>query len=385
MRRLRITRITALQLGAAVALALALPLASQASTTTGSSPGAPIVNTAGATRVNPPSAVLQGSIDPRTLATKYWFEYGPTAAYGFRSAVGTLASGSTKIRVSQPVSGIQLGEHYRLVAENADGARDGHDRILTTKQKAAFVLPKTFQATPLDDAFILNGTLIGPGNANRPVVLQESPYPYRTAYTNVGAPINTDAAGRFSFRVAKLTLSTKFRVSTIGAKPVYSPVVPELVTVRVALKVRSTRSAPGIVRLYGTVTPAEVGAHVFVQLEKPPKTSGSEEKAPKGEKPIKPEKTKKSGKSNKRQSKAENSEKLPTYLTEFDTVVKPGTRALSRFSIIVKIQVPGHYRVFVGVRPGPLASGHSGSIYLHADPNSSHGSHKKKRKKHHRK
>jgi hypothetical protein len=322
--------------------------------------------------------VLQGSIDPRLLVTTYYFEYGPTAAYGSRTATGTLPAGSAKVKVSQPVTGIQLGYHYRLVASNAGGTRDGHDRTITTKQKSAFVLPATFQPTPVGSPFVLSGTLTGPGNASRAIVLQASPYPYRTAFANVGAPIATDATGRFSFRVPKLTISTKFRVATVSARPLYSPVVPEPATVRVVLKVRSSRSAPGLVRLYGTVTPAEAGAHVFVQLEKPPKGKGEEEaKAPRSERPIKPEKTKKGG-SNKG-GKAENSEKLPTYLSEFSTVVKPGTRAISRFSVVVKIQTAGHYRVFVVVRPGPLASGHSQTIYLHAAPGAKQ--HKRKHRK----
>jgi hypothetical protein len=375
----KIKRVTVLQVVALAGVALALPLASQAAPGQNSTPGKPLVATAGATRVDPPSAVLEGSIDPRTLATTYVFEYGPTAAYGSRTATATLAGGTAKVRVSQAVTGIQLGYHYRLVASNADGTRDGRDRTIGSSQKAAFVLPKTFQATPLGSAFILSGTLTGTGNANRSIVLQASPYPYRTAFADVGAPIATNAAGRFSFRVAKLTTSTRFRVATVGAKPLYSPVVPELVTVRVLLKVRSSSSAPGLVRLYGTVTPAEAGAHIFVQLEKPPKTKGEAEKPPRSETLIKPEKSKKSGKSNKSE-KAENSEKPPTYLTQFTGVVKRGTRALSRFSMIVKIQTAGNYRVFVVVRPGALASGHSQTIYLHAAPGSKRKHSGKKKK-----
>jgi hypothetical protein len=373
MRSPRIKRTTVLQLAGLAGVALALPLASQAATGQNSTPGKPLVSTAGATRVNPPSAVLQGSIDPRTLATTYFFEYGPTAAYGSRTATATLAAGTVKVRVSQAVTGIQLGYHYRLVASNAAGTRDGHDRTIGSSQKLAFVLPKTFKPTPLAGAFVFNGALTGTGSAGRAVVLQATPYPYTSAYADVGAPIATDAAGRFSFRVARLTTSTKFRIATVGAKPLYSPVVPELVTVRVLLKVRSSGSAPGLVRLYGTVTPAEVGAHVFVQLEKPRKSE--EEKAPRGETLIKPEKNR-SGRSNAKE-KAENSEKPPVYVTELTGVVKPGTRALSRFSMIVKVPVAGHYRVYVVVRPGALASGHSQTVYLHAAP----GAKKKRRKK----
>jgi len=373
MTRLRITRITILLLGATAALAL--PLESQASNQS-TTPGAPLVTTAGATHASPPTATLAGTVDPRTLATEYWFEYGPTASYGFRSAVGKLAGGTAKVKVTEVVSGVQLDWHYRLVAKNQDGVRDGRDRVLSTKRKSAFVLPSLFHATPLGAAFILNGTLVGPDNAGRPIVLQEEPYPYRGTYVDVGAPINTDGSGRFSFRVAKLTTSTKFRVATVGAKPLYSAVVPELVSVRVALKVRTVHNAPGLVRVYGTVTPADVGAHVYLQLEKPPKKA--EEKGIKGgEKPIRPEKVKKPGKSNKRE-KREKTEKPPTFLTEFTTVVKPGTRSLSRFSAIVKVQIAGNYRVLVTVRPGPLSAGHSGSVYLRAAPGS--GRHKKKHK-----
>lgn len=374
MKSARIKRLTVLQLVVLAGAALALPLASQAASN--ATPGKPIVVTAGTTRVSPPSAVLLGSIDPRTLPTTYYFEYGATSTYGLRTASATLAGGTAKVKVSQSVTGIQIGYHYRLVAFNADGTRDGHDRTIGTSQKSAFALPKTFQETPLGGAFILNGVLTGPSNGNRSIVLQASPYPYRTAFADVGAPIATAADGRFAFRVAKLTTSTRFRVATVSAKPLYSPVVPELVTVRVLLKVRSSASAPGLVRLYGTVTPAEVGAHVFVQLEKPPKAKGEQGQAPKGEVVIKPEKNNKRSSRTNRSEKAENGEKLPTYVTEFSGVVKPGTRALSRFSMIVKIQTHGNYRVFVVIRPGALTSGHSQTVYLHAAPGS-----KQKRKK----
>jgi len=186
-------------------------------------------------------------------------------------------------------------------------------------------------------------------------VLQASPFPYRTPFANVGGPIATGATGAFSFRVAKLSTSTKFRVATVGALPVYSLVLTEQVTVRVTLKVRST-SRKGLVRLYGTVTPAEVGAHVFFQLE-------GTAKRPKAEK-EKLDKPKKPGTSEKA---AEKSEK-PTFSSKFSTVVKRATRTISRFSAVVNIIDAGAYRAFVEVPPGPVASGHSQSIQLHAAP-----------------
>lgn len=131
-------------------------------------------------------------------------------------------------------------------------------------------------------------------------MLQATPYPYTTPFTDVGSPIPTTSTGRFTFRVAKLAKSTKFRVSTVSGTLLRSLVVPQEVSVRVILKVRSS-SQKGLVRLYGTVAPAEVGARVFVEFEKPPKAAqpgnGGEETT-KLENPAK--QNKKSGSSRER-------------------------------------------------------------------------------------
>jgi hypothetical protein len=358
MRGFGIKRTTALQALALASLALALPLASQAATGSNETrPGPPLVSTGGVGHVNGTSAVLEGSIDPRTLPTIYYFKYGPTTAYGQQTTPASLPAGTTRVKVAQAVTGFLSGYHYRLVATNAQGPKEGKDRTYTTKitkrKKSGFELPKSFEPTVLGGTFILSGTLTGADNAMRSIVLQASPYPYRAAFANVGVPILTGATGSFSFRVGNLSTSTRFRVATVGPTPLYSLVLTEQVAVRVTLKARTT-SHRGLVRLYGTVTPAEVGAHLFIQLEKT-KTA----KAPKGEKPDRPEKPGKS-------EKSEKSEEKPTFSTKFSGRVKKATKTISRFSVIVNIQDAGTYRVFVEVPPGPVASGHSQSITLKA-------------------
>jgi hypothetical protein len=368
MRRSKIERMKVLSVFALTSAALALPLASQAAPTT-KAPAvvAPNVSTGGVTRVLGTSAVLNGTINPHNVATTYYFKYGPTIAYGSQTTPANLPAGVVKVKVSQPVTGFIPGYHYRLVATNADGAsKEGHDHIFTgagKKKKTAFVLPKIFKPTPLGGSFILSGSLTGTGNGNRAIVLQESPYPYTAAYTDVGVPILTTAAGRFTFSVPNLMESTKFRVSTVGPLALHSLVVPEQVSVRVTLKARSSGHS-GLVRLYGTVTPAEVGARIFFQLEKPPKTEDA-----KGEKPIRLEKPKKG-------NSERSEEKGPRYATKFISVVKPGTKSISRFSAVVNVQDTGHYRAVVEVRPGPLASGSSATVLLHAP-----ASDKKKKKR----
>jgi hypothetical protein len=358
MNSFRITRTIVSPALVLACLALALPLASQAANTRQTMPGAPLVTTGAVGRVTGTSAVLEGSVDPRTYTTTYYFQYGPTSAYGQQTATGTLPGGSTAtstVKISETATGFLPGYHYRLVASNEIGKKEGNDHtytLKTTKKKSEFVLPKLFAPTPLGGTFVLTGTLTGTGNAYRAIVLQQSPYPYTAPYTDVGGPILTGPTGAFTFRVANLTTSTKFRVATVAAPSVVSLVVPEQVTLRVVLKAR-TAGKKGLVRLYGTVTPAEMGAHVFIQLEKAPKT--------KSEKPGKIEKP-------EREGKRERSEKepVPTFATKFDTVVKRGTKSISRFSIVVSIADAGHYRVFVQVKPGAVVSGHSGSVLLDA-------------------
>jgi hypothetical protein len=365
----RITQAWGLAALALTGLVLALPLAARARA---SSPGgsAPTASTRPA-RLNGSSVLLEGAVNPHTLATTYYFKYGPTTAYGHVTAVGRIEASATATRpqkVSEPATGVKEGFHYRLVASNADAPNgvEGLDRVVTSKKKgkskkSGFVLPKTFAAIPLGSVFVLSGTLTGAKNGGREIVLQATPYPYRTAYVNVGAPLLTSATGAFSFHVANMRTSTRFRIVTVGAPVVTSLIVPEQVEVRVVLKARSS-SHKGLYRLYGTVTPAEVGAHVLVQVEKLPR----EEKSEGAEKPSKLEKP---GGGGSGKGRSEKEEKPPTFATRFKTVVKPGTNTLSRFSVVVNISATGHYRVVVLVAAGPLVSGHSTTVLLHAPAN----------------
>jgi hypothetical protein len=320
----------------AVAAASVLSVASAATPKVNSLlPGA---TTNGATHVLPTSALLTATVHPNSLETTYYFEYGLTTAYGSQTPQLKLAATTAKVKVGQPVARLQVGVvyHYRVVAINAAGKREGRDRTFSTSgSKLKFLIPK-----PAPDLFgrptILTGTLTGTAGPNHRVALQASPFPYLESFTNIGLPGVTDRFGRFAFRVANLARSTEFRVVTLDALPVYSPVFTVQVAVRVSFSVRSVPSS-GLVRLYGTVTPAVPGARVMFQLLKPVRPGKNEEST--------------------------------RYVSQFATTVKHGGRTFSRFSTIVKIRHGGRYRVFVQPRPGPFASGLSTrTIVLHAAP-----------------
>jgi hypothetical protein len=91
----------------------------------------------------------------------------------------------------------------------------------------------------------------------------------------------------------------------------------------------------GLMRLYGTVTPAVTAANVYFQLLRRVRPGTKEESR--------------------------------RYVSEFVTPVEPGSENFSRFSIVVKLRNSGRYRAFVKVPPGPVVSGASArTIVLHA-------------------
>jgi hypothetical protein len=98
--------------------------------------GHPRAVTAAAANVSQTGATLMGSVDPVGFATTYFFEWGPTDAYGNRVPATDASAGSatTPQPVSADLGGLTAGMtvHYRLVATNAFGTVSGGDRSFTT-------------------------------------------------------------------------------------------------------------------------------------------------------------------------------------------------------------------------------------------------------------
>ena len=303
-------------------------------------PGPPKVSTGGVGKARGASATLLGAVNPRGLATTYVFQYGSTTAYGSQTPSVSIGAGTTTIKVSQTIANFPLGSHYRILATNSAGVRAGRDETYSiAKRKLKFAMEDTKELppTPYGGTFVLRGTLTGTGGALQAVSLQTSPYPYLTAFVADGLPTTTNAAGAFAIPVRGLTKNTQLRVVTSAARPLTSRIVTAQVAAKVTLHVR-TSSHRGLVRLYGTVTPAEVGAKVLFQLE--------EASRPRGK-----------------------SESETRFATQAFSTVKRATRNFARFSQIVAVRKAGRYRAYVVLRTGSLVSGGSSSVTLKADPN----------------
>jgi hypothetical protein len=303
--------------------------------------GPPQVSTGGVSHIRGTSAELEGTVYPHGLATTYFFQYGPTTAYGSTTPQVVLPAATSRIKVGQVTSGLQPGYHYRIVGFNAASnglARVGKDRVFDSKsRKLKFSLPKSLEPIAYRQGFTLNGKVTGNASAGVGVVLQETPYPFLGEFQTVSSPVTTNSSGGFSFRVPSLTTSADFRVITTGPRPQFSGTIKQAVTPIVVLRVRHS-SAAGIVRLYGTISPSITGAHVLIQLSKPARAGNTEK----------------------------TSERTSRYVTQFSTVAVKATKSVSRFSVIVKVTHSGRYRAYVSLRNKPLQSGGSNTVSLHA-------------------
>lgn len=302
---------------AAIAV-LALPAAAHAVVV-------PKVNTNGAREVSYGSAVLTGSVNPNGSNTSYYFQYGLTKAYGSQTAIADAGAGTKTVSVRLPISGLQplTVYHYRLVAVNAAGASIGDDeKLLTTKVPLSLAILSSPNPVPFGGTVTIQGTLSGTDNANRAVVLQANPFPYTGGFQSIGNPGLTLANGEFKFVVLNQEQSTQFRVFSTPGKPVVSAVTQENVAVRVSSHVARTKRR-GYARIYGTVTPAVVGAQVGVL----------------------------------RIAKGHG-------ILAGGTVVKPRNSISGQFSRVVRVH-KGAYRVLVKVAPGGVVSAYGTPLLIH--------------------
>jgi hypothetical protein len=106
----------------------------------------PVVVTGPAKSVTASTATVTAAIDPEGLAATYYFEYGTSTNYGFKSATVTLPAGSTAVAVTSVISKLKANTtyHYRIIATNTNGASNGLDATFkTSKQAPAGLTVKT--------------------------------------------------------------------------------------------------------------------------------------------------------------------------------------------------------------------------------------------------
>jgi len=230
---------------------------------TASGPPPPAATTGTATAVTATSATVAGVVSPRGNPTAYYFQYGPTTAYGSQTSVGNAGSGANNVNVSAPIGPLSPSKtyHYRLVATNSFGTAYGADMTLTTSAPSRVTLAAAPRTLVFGQVTWLNGTALAPGPVQTMVTLQQG----RSA---AGPFVNVQSAfsvltGEFVFGPLSPSSTTYYRAVAAGAAS-----APVAVDVRFLITLSVSNSHPRrgrLVRFHGTVAPAHPGGAVLLQ------------------------------------------------------------------------------------------------------------------------
>ena len=95
---------------------------------------APVATTLGTDQITSTSARVGGTVNTYGVASSWWIEYGPTAAYGSQTATQATAGSSLDASVSATLTGLASGTtyHARVVITNSQGTDPGDDVTFTT-------------------------------------------------------------------------------------------------------------------------------------------------------------------------------------------------------------------------------------------------------------
>ena len=106
--------------------------------TTLTPPGA---NTGAATGIGTTTATLNGTVDPNSRDTTFYFEYGTSTSYGTKTAVKSAGSAASPQNEAIAISRLQVGKtyHFRIVATSDAGTTTGADATFTTSSAPVVV------------------------------------------------------------------------------------------------------------------------------------------------------------------------------------------------------------------------------------------------------
>lgn len=125
----------------------------------------PTVTTGAARDVRSTSARLTGTVDPNGRSSQGWLEYGPTTAYGSRTAQRAVGGGDSGVALSETVTGLPPGTviHYRAAGASDAGTTYGADRTFRTSS-APTVTTGPITAIAASDA-TASGTVVPNGRS----------------------------------------------------------------------------------------------------------------------------------------------------------------------------------------------------------------------------
>src|SRR3954468_590100 len=181
----------------------------------GASAAAPTAITGSVSAVAGTSATVNGTVNPGSVATDWWFEYGTSTSYGPKTATTAAGSGSANIAVSKGLTGLTPAttSHYRLVTRNTTATVNGGDGIFTTAS------PPVVVTSPATGVGPTTATLGGTVNPNGEATTWYVEYGTSTSYGTKSATADAGSgttAKAVSVGVSGLTVGKTYHFRLVG-------------------------------------------------------------------------------------------------------------------------------------------------------------------------
>ncbi len=228
----------------------------------------PTVTTGAASSIKDTSAVLNGRVNPNGSATKYWFEWGPTTAYGAVSDLHNAGKGTADVNAKVTATNLFPGTtyHYRMFAQNLYGTTAGADKTFKTK---GHPLPGvlTGSATGISQSgATVTGAVVPNGTDTSwyfqyscgTTYCQTSPgtVPATSGPVNVSQSINGLAAGTtFSYRLVGIHSGFPLIYGAFQQFSTY-PVARPYPGTRTFVSPRRARNKPYVFQVFGSIVPS---------------------------------------------------------------------------------------------------------------------------------
>jgi phosphodiesterase/alkaline phosphatase D-like protein len=256
----------------AVALAIAVLAAGISPASQALAASAPSATTGSAAQIGFASATVGGTVNPAGSATSYYFQYGPTSAYGYQTSAASAGAGSSNVAVEQSLSGLSASTtyHYRLVGDSAGGTVYGNDATFSTTATPSPTVT-TGAATSVGFA---SATLAGTVNLQGVPTTYYFQYGTTLAYgskTAVGSAGSASAAQNVTATLGGLSASTTYHYRLVADSAGGTVVGPDatLTTAKTPAPAAVTGAATSVTTttatLNGTVNPAGVATNYYFQ------------------------------------------------------------------------------------------------------------------------
>jgi hypothetical protein len=198
-------------------------------TTGGVAPsGAPTVTTGSASAITPTTATLNGTVNPNSSTTTYYFEWGLSPSLANVTTTESAGNGSASVAVSAPIGGLTDGDTYdfQLVASNGveSDVLGGVQSFVAGAVGGPSVVTDPASATTGSTA-TLNGTVNPEGSATTYYFewgLSPSPFSFDTPVEGAGAGDTIEAV---SAAISGLTPGDTYYFELVASNGVESDVL----------------------------------------------------------------------------------------------------------------------------------------------------------------